>query len=46
VEATTDHDSFSERVSAMTIDEIRARIERAKEAIADGRVSAQIPVGG
>lgn len=44
--ATTDHDSFSERVSALTVDEILNRIERAKGAIAAGRVSAQTPVGG
>jgi hypothetical protein len=46
VQATTAHDSFSQGVAAMTLDEIRSRIEQAKRAIAAGKVTPQEPVGG
>lgn len=45
VQATTTHDSFSEGVAAMTLDEIRSRIEQAKQAIAAGELTPQEPVG-
>jgi hypothetical protein len=46
VQATTADDSFSEGVAAMTLDEIRNRIEQAKQAIAAGELTPQEPVGG
>lgn len=46
VQATTDHDSFSREVAAMTLDEIREKVKEAAEAIAAGDVKPQEPVGG
>ena len=46
VQETVDHDPFSNGVAAMTIDEIREKIQQAAERIAAGKVKPQPPVFG
>lgn len=41
-----DTDGFAIRVAAMSLDEVEAKIEQAKQAIAAGKVTAQAPFGG
>lgn len=43
---TADDDPFSKGVAAMTLDEIRSKISRAREAIEAGEVTPQTPFGG
>jgi hypothetical protein len=46
LQATVDADPFSKGVAKMTLDEIRVEILKATEAIEDGEVTPQTPVGG
>jgi hypothetical protein len=46
VQATNDHDLFTERIACFSLDELRTRIEAATDAVEEGKVSPQQPLGG